>query len=115
MSLHLRILLIVGAAWFLGLTIYYIKRKHMDLYHSIRWFAGAVIILIMAVFPDLLGAITNLIGMELPSNLVFLLMILILRVSCFSFPVGILAGLWVCVITLWSGVDYFVRNRSLLR
>lgn len=48
------------------------------------------------------------------SQMIFLLMILILRVPCFSFPVGILAGLWVCVITLWSGVDYFVRNRSLL-
>lgn len=89
MSLHLRILLIIGAVWFLGLTIYYIKRKHLDLYHSIRWFAGAVVILVMAVFPGILGAITNLVGMELPSNLVFMLMILYLLLTCLSLSASV--------------------------
>ncbi len=49
------------------------------------------------------------------SQMIFLLLILLLRQPAFSFPVGILLAVWICVITLWSGIDYFVRNRSLLR
>lgn len=49
------------------------------------------------------------------SQMIFLLLILLLRQPAFSFPIGILLAVWICVITLWSGIDYFVRNRSLLR
>ncbi len=49
------------------------------------------------------------------SQMILILLILILRVPVFSFPAGIAAGAWVCVITLWSGIDYLVRNRSLFR
>ncbi len=49
------------------------------------------------------------------SQMVFLLLILLLRQPAFSFTVGILLAVWICVITLWSGIDYFIRNRSLLR
>ena len=49
------------------------------------------------------------------SQMIFLLLILLLRQPAFSFSIGILLAVWICVITLWSGIDYFVRNRSLLR
>lgn len=48
------------------------------------------------------------------SQMFFLLMLLILRMPAFSFPVGIIFSLWIIVITLWSGVDYFIRNRRIL-
>ena len=48
------------------------------------------------------------------SQMFFLLMLLILRMPAFSFPIGIIFSLWIIVITLWSGVDYFIRNRRIL-
>ncbi len=48
------------------------------------------------------------------SQMVFLLMLLILWKPAFSFPVGIIFSLWIICITLWSGIDYFIRNRKLL-
>ena len=49
------------------------------------------------------------------SQMVMILLLLILNRAVFSFPVGIVTSAWVCLITLWSGADYFIRNRSLLR
>ena len=49
------------------------------------------------------------------SQMILILLILILRKPVFSFPVGIILGVWVCVITLWSGTDYFLKNREILK
>ena len=48
------------------------------------------------------------------SQMILILLILVLRIPVFSFTVGIILGIWVCVITLWSGLDYFYRNRKTL-
>ena len=49
------------------------------------------------------------------SQMLLILALLILRIPLFSSLPGIAAGAWVCLITLWSGVDYFVRNKSLFQ
>ncbi len=49
------------------------------------------------------------------SQMIYILLILILRRPSLSFWPGIVACLWVCVITLWSGIDYFFHHRNLLR
>lgn len=49
------------------------------------------------------------------SQMILILLILILQIPVFSFPVGLILGIWVCTITLWSGLDYFMKNREILR
>lgn len=49
------------------------------------------------------------------SQMIMILLLLILRIPLFSFPAGIILGIWVCLITLWSGCDYFIRNLNLLK
>jgi len=49
------------------------------------------------------------------SQMLLILLLLAVNQPVFSFPAGIALGVWVCVITLWSGVDYFVRNHALLK
>ena len=89
MNLHLRIFLSAGAILFLGYTIYYIRRKQLDLYHSIRWFAGAVVILAMGLFPGAMKALTRIVGIEVPSNLVFLIMIVFLLLTSLSLSASV--------------------------
>ena len=48
------------------------------------------------------------------SQMIFILLLLCLRQPAFSFPAGIIGAAWICVITLWSGIDYFARHRDLL-
>lgn len=47
------------------------------------------------------------------SQIVLILVMMILRVPA-SHPLGLIGCIWVAVITLWSGVDYFMKNRSAL-
>ena len=84
MNLHLRLLLLIGAVLFMCLTVFYIRRKGLDLYHSIICFAGALLILLMALFPDVLEPLARWIGIQVPSNLVFLIMIAYLLCTSLS-------------------------------
>ena len=49
------------------------------------------------------------------SQMIVILLLLCLRRPLFSFPAGIAAGAWICAITLWSGIDYFIKNREVFR
>ncbi|GEM_PF-4238931 len=89
MNSHLRLLLLAGAVIFLLLTLYYIRQKHLDLYHSIRWFALAVLILVMALVPDEMEKLSRIAGIEVPSNLVFLCMIIFLILTCLSLSASV--------------------------
>ena len=46
------------------------------------------------------------------SQMLLILLILILRIPVLSFPVGILFSIFVCGMTLWSGIDYFIHHRE---
>ena len=48
------------------------------------------------------------------SQIVLILVMMILRTPA-GHPLGALCCLWVVVITLWSGVDYFVKNKGVLK
>ncbi len=84
MSINLRILLLAGSVLFLIWTVWSIRKRKLDLYHSIRWFVGAVVIFIMALFPDVMEKFSRLVGIEVPSNLVFLIMIVYLLLTCLA-------------------------------
>lgn len=49
------------------------------------------------------------------SQMVLILMLMIFKKPLFSTVPGIILGSWVCVITFWSGFDYFAKNLSLLK
>ncbi len=89
MSIYLRILLLFGSVLFLLLTVNSIRRKNLDLYHSIRWFVLAILILLMALFPDGVELLSKAVGIEVPSNLVFFLMIAYLLQTCLSLSASV--------------------------
>ena len=52
------------------------------------------------------------------SQIVLILWLMILRIPCFTGGFGVISTLgclWVTAITLWSGVDYFLRNKSCIQ
>ena len=87
MSLTLRILCILGSAILLFMVISNIKKKRIQIEDSIFWLLFSVLILIIALFPQLAIALADLIGVTSPSNLVFLGVITILLVRLFYLTV----------------------------
>lgn len=81
----LRIELIIIALLTLCVVSYTVMKKKMQLKYSFVWMAISLLLIIMSVFPKLVFAVSSWLGVETPSNLIFLLSIIALSGICFSF------------------------------
>lgn len=72
MNLVLQIFLIVCVLAFLGIIIFYLAKKKLNLKYSLTWLAAGLGLLILAIFPQLVEMIGSLVGIATPVNTVFL-------------------------------------------
>ena len=84
MGTRLQLFLCIAAILFFVSTVYFIRKKGLDLYRSILWFIWAGILLIMGFFPNVVRKISFAVGIETPSNFVFLILIAFLLITCLS-------------------------------
>lgn len=75
MSSNLRIGLLIASIISLLFVIVSVKRKKLNIKYSIVWILWAMFALLMAIFPETFYMFSRLIGIELPVNAVFLIMI----------------------------------------
>ena len=89
--LELRILLIVGAVVYLGIILILLRRKKLNVQYSLIWLASAVILLLFAIFPYIVAVLRDILGIEMPVNLVFTLLfvfVLLLLLSLSTIVTG---------------------------
>ncbi|MBQ8184809.1 MAG: DUF2304 domain-containing protein [Lachnospiraceae bacterium] len=83
MTLVFRILLIVASL----VTTYYIlkriRQSKLQIEYAIFWLIFAGILVVFSLFPQLIALFTNMVGMELPVNFVFLFFIFVLMLKLF--------------------------------
>jgi hypothetical protein len=72
------ILGIVSALIVLGVVIESLRRHHLRERHAVWWLLAGFIALIVGIFPGLLGWAAALVGVTVPTNLVFFLSISVL-------------------------------------
>lgn len=78
MSINLRIGLTIAAlATFIVVIVSIIKNK-LNIKYSIAWFLWSLLTLLMAIFPESFYGLSKLLGIALPVNAVFLIMIALL-------------------------------------
>ena len=78
MSSSLRIGLLIASIIALCFVILNIKKKMLNIKYSIVWILWALLSLIMAIFPKTFYGLSKLLGIEMPVNAVFLIMIALL-------------------------------------
>lgn len=66
-----------------------IKQKKLDLRDALVWYGISLVILILDAFPQILSALSLMLGIRLPSNMVFMLAILLLIVMAFALTTSI--------------------------
>ncbi|MBX3094075.1 MAG: DUF2304 domain-containing protein [Cryobacterium sp.] len=59
-----------------------LRRRKLRERHAVWWVLAGIVALAIAVFPGLLTAASNLLGVEVPSNLVFFASIAVLFLVC---------------------------------
>ena len=71
---------IVGSALILVVLFEMLRRRHLREKYAVMWALVAVGILVLTVFPDLLTIASDLVGVDVPANLLFFVASLVLMV-----------------------------------
>lgn len=84
LSLALRIALVICSLVLLLLVLRRIERAGLEIVDSIYWLAISVLLIIVAVFPQIAYWASNLLGFDAPVNFIFCCGILVLLVRTFK-------------------------------
>jgi hypothetical protein len=79
------ILGIASSSLVLLVVIEMLRRRRLRERHAIWWFGAGMLALIVSIFPVTLEWVSRLIGVEVPTNLVFFVSIAILFLVCLQY------------------------------
>ena len=89
MSINYRIVLILGALIVFVFVLRKLKKTEMSIANSVFWLLFAAALVVAAVFPTAVFFFSNLLGIESPSNFIFLGVIAFLFIKCFTLTVEV--------------------------
>ena len=75
MSSGLRLGLLIASIIAISLVLFFVIKKKLNIKYSIVWILWALSTLIMSIFPQTFYNFSHLLGIEMPVNGVFLIMI----------------------------------------
>ncbi len=85
----LQIVLIIGVLFYLLVIFMLLKKKRLNIRYSLLWLAGALVMLVFACFPYLAKVLRALVGVEVVSNLIFMLLIIFMMFLILSLTVTV--------------------------
>ncbi|MDL2324953.1 DUF2304 domain-containing protein [Ruminococcaceae bacterium OttesenSCG-928-A16] len=103
---ELRIILLLGAIAYLLVILALLKKGKLNVQYSLIWLASAVVLIIFAAFPYTVYVLRDLLNIEVPANLVFLLL--------FIFVLALLLSLSTIVTGFASRIRKLTQTQALL-
>ncbi len=82
MSITLRLGLTIGAFVIFGLVCYEVSRKRIRVSDSVFWVIFSLVLVFIALFPQIAIGLANLVGIASPANFVFAVALGILIIIC---------------------------------
>lgn len=89
MEPKLQIFLMIVSIVFTSYIFFLVKKETLEIKYTLAWCFTGILLVLMALKPSLIYAITELLGIVLPVNAVFLLGILCILVILFTLTVAI--------------------------
>lgn len=83
MTLVLRILLLIGALFAMGIVINSVRKSKIRISDSVYWVVSAGILILFALIPQLAYFFSGLFGFMSPANFVLLLVIVMILIRLF--------------------------------
>ncbi|MBP3885361.1 MAG: DUF2304 domain-containing protein [Olsenella sp.] len=87
MPLILRLVLFVFSLVFFFAVFQLVRKERLQLKYSLMWMVLSIVVLLCAVFPNAVGAVSKALGVGVASNFVFLAGFVILIGICLSLSV----------------------------
>lgn len=73
MQLEIQIIVAVGLLVLLFYIIRMIRKRDLEVKYALSWMGAIVVLLIFDAFPPIMGMLAGLLGIEVPSNWLFIL------------------------------------------
>lgn len=89
MTAHFQFLLILGAVILLLIIFVLLKKGNMTVKYSLLWLGLAVVLVIFAICPYVVYVLRDLLDVEMPVNLVFMLMFCFVLVVLISLSIAV--------------------------
>ncbi len=67
-----RIVAVIATAIALGIVLELVRRRRLVERYALLWMVVAVVLVVLAVWTELLSSLTKLVGIDLPANFLFL-------------------------------------------
>lgn len=84
MSIALRVLLFIGAAWMAYYMLRKIRKAQMQIEDALFWIIVAFMFVLLGTFPSVAVFAASVLGIQSPANLVFLVTIFLLLLKVFA-------------------------------
>jgi hypothetical protein len=91
MPIETRILAVVGSLFVLGLIVELVRRRQLKEEYSLLWILTALVLLVFALWYELLLKVTDLIGAVLPSSTLFFFGLVFVLLMLLHFSVRVSA------------------------
>jgi len=71
----LKICAVISIIFVIIVITHFVKKEKITIKYAIIWYSALIILMVFSIFPEVLGFLTKLIGFEISSNLLFVLLI----------------------------------------
>lgn len=89
MTVRLQIVIGVILVVFMMIIINMIRKKKFDLRYALSWLAMLVVALLFDIFPGIVFGMAHLMGIDIPSNMVFFVGLILSVILIFTIAVSV--------------------------
>lgn len=89
MSIYLRIILVVISMLSMLNILKRVRKSKLQIEYSIFWIVFSILLILVAVFPQPMFVLAQILGIQSPANIVFLFVIFILLIKLFNMTIEV--------------------------
>ncbi|MCR5700796.1 MAG: DUF2304 domain-containing protein [Lachnospiraceae bacterium] len=89
MTIRLQIVIGVILVSFMLIIVNMIRKKKFDLRYALSWLTMLVVALILDIFPRIVFGLAHVIGIDIPSNMVFFVGLILAIIMIFTIAVSV--------------------------
>lgn len=105
MNSRIQIIVAIVIVLALCVIVNMIRRKALELRYALTWLGVGVVVLVLDLFPGLMSQLSKLMGIALPSNMLFFL--------GFCFSLAIIFGLTIAVSKMSNRINDLTQEMAL--
>lgn len=89
MSIYLRIILVVISMLSMLNILKRVRKSKLQIEYSIFWIVFSILLILVAIFPQPMFTLAQILGIQSPANIVFLFVIFILLIKLFNMTIEV--------------------------